>query len=260
MDLVRFLPDALSPFIHFDGLVWVLSHTKEPNSVPLFIANRPVLLPPPAFTPFTTTVMLNPRPKDPLGFKLNPVLPLPDAAIDVARNVFPQAKAFLMLFDSSFVVVYDPTEVQCHQMTMVVPKRFGGLVVELDYNYFNFSCALGPELAPRTPESTVVKIVPGNQLFLQGPRYGQEPTNPIPRDANQFIPHIYYGASARSGLLVRDSDDNVFLTTVSHLPILHNEYVSRGERLLGASAITRPVVGTEVRFEAGDEPVSDSGY
>jgi hypothetical protein len=57
-------------------------------------------------------------PKDPLPFKLNPLLPVSDEAIAVARNVFPEAKAFLTLFDSSFVVVHDQAEAVCdHKRT-----------------------------------------------------------------------------------------------------------------------------------------------
>jgi hypothetical protein len=152
------------------------------------------MLPPPAFTPFTTRAMST-APKDPLPFKLNPWLPVSDEAIAVARNVFPEAKAFLTLFDSSFVVVYDQEEVVCDHM--VVPERFGGLEVVLDYNYFNFSSALASEatvlapdsiaLEPESPAVDAKKIVPGNTLFLQGPRYGQEPTKTIPTKAIQFI-------------------------------------------------------------------------
>jgi hypothetical protein len=87
LNILPSLPEALRRFIYFDGLVWVLSHTAKPEDVPLFIANRPVMLLLPAFTPFTTTAMLPERPKDPLTFKINPLVPyLADQFIQRAQG------------------------------------------------------------------------------------------------------------------------------------------------------------------------------
>jgi hypothetical protein len=74
--------------------------------------NRPVTLPPPPeFTPFTTMAMLPERQKDPLTFKIHPLVPVSEEAIAVACTVFSEAKAFLTLFDSGSLVVYDQEEV-----------------------------------------------------------------------------------------------------------------------------------------------------
>jgi hypothetical protein len=68
------------------------------------------MLSPPAFTPFTTMTMLPARQKHPLTFKINLMVPVSEEAIAVACTVFPEAKAFLTLFDPGFVVVYDQEE------------------------------------------------------------------------------------------------------------------------------------------------------
>jgi hypothetical protein len=281
MNIRQSLPEGLKDFIHFDGLVWALAYAPKLEDVPLFIANRPVMLPPPGFTPFTTTALSPEPPKDPLTFKINPLVPVPDEVLAIACTVFPEAKMFLTLFDSSFIVVYGQ-EVMCHNMVPFMPETFGGLTVDLVNDDFDFS-ASGDEAetsdisamgnAESSDTSSVVdgaepsdtdtkKIVPGNTLFIRGPLYGQESAKTIPTKAFPFIPHIYHGTNARVGLLVRDPADNVVsLTTVSHLPICHNESVRCGEKLLGGSADPGSVVGTEVRFEADGQPVSEySGY
>lgn len=65
------------------------------RGVPLFIANRPVLLPLPPPPPSTYSGLFT-RPRDPLFEPLDSLLVLPEQAVCVALEMFKDAKAFLV--------------------------------------------------------------------------------------------------------------------------------------------------------------------
>jgi hypothetical protein len=96
LEIRQRIPDFMRHFIEFDGLVWKMPYVQNPGDVPLFIVNRPVLLPLPKFRPLSTMAFATEPPRDPLSYNSDLLISIPAEAIHIACSVFPGAKMFLV--------------------------------------------------------------------------------------------------------------------------------------------------------------------
>lgn len=101
-------------------------------AIPLKIANIPVLLFPNTVRPTSMQIHFIPRPDDPYLITLDPFSVVPDEAVRVAAETFPDASAFMLLFSGSFLVVYGlEMEEEVEEVYYRVPVAFGGCAVSL---------------------------------------------------------------------------------------------------------------------------------
>jgi hypothetical protein len=95
--------------------------------MPLFLANRPVVLIPPGihgpiFTPFDTT----PDPPDPLSDLLDPLRSLSDQEAEGIFSYFPEAAEAMIFFDNHLLLSFPDKE---SFSKAILPQSFGGLTV-----------------------------------------------------------------------------------------------------------------------------------
>ncbi|KAA8898219.1 hypothetical protein FN846DRAFT_962720 [Sphaerosporella brunnea] len=249
---MQLLPHHLR-HVMFTGHVWTLHHLPGLKDIPLFIANKPLLLPVPCSPPTTTPYPFQP-PEDPWTEALDPLKVIPKEAIDLALQTFRGADALLVFFSGSLIAVYNEK-----QEIDQIPETFGGLRVTVT-RHGSFLPTTPAKEEGFTSEDTGSKIegadtgsndsvdhqtphsrpsspldsreslqlepvrdvfVPGERVWVHGPRFGQD-----------AAPHLRYGnylyrdAFGAAGVLVRlDGDD--FLTTTTHTSALFTEYCKK---------------------------------
>ncbi|KAL1963872.1 hypothetical protein VTN77DRAFT_7678 [Rasamsonia byssochlamydoides] len=186
MDLRERLPPAiraLRSFLRFTGSVWSCDIFGDIGvAIPLFIAQAPVIVPPPIWSPVTTVVHLfDPHP-DPLSnTSIDPTKPLSEeVAVKAFEETFPGSVAILKFFDGIFVVVY-PENTDCSHLVDTIPTTFGGLYVDMATDKItpctepiDPATQSGTECLSQAPQK--VELYPGNEVALQGPLFGQQPS------------------------------------------------------------------------------------
>ena len=83
------------------------------------------------------------------------------------------------------------------------------------------------------PASADVRISPGNRLIIRGPLYGQERPEGLSHSQLTATHVLYEGSVASAGLIVAFSEEETYLTTVSHLPLIHYQKVRTARGVLG---------------------------
>ena len=217
----RLLPELLE-HIQFSGKVWSLPYVSDLEGVPLFIANRPVLLPLPP-SPASTYPGLFARPKDPLSEWLDPLVVLTEHAVRVALETFKEANAFLVFFNGAFVAVYDD-DAKYEDVIDFIPETFGGLRVSMTNHQSIFPSASGNrEISPKGPEPGPARadvsdqkhaFRPGERIYVHGPRFC-EPDSQV----SSFGNPLYMDATGCAGVLIR-MDGEEYLTTTTHTSVL----------------------------------------
>jgi hypothetical protein len=130
-------------------------------------------------------------------------------------------------------------------------------MVEATHNSFCYSSG-NPQSAQDSVERVPTEIDPGNRICIKGPHHGKPSLGKMPKGAGRYLPAMVEGSSARAGLIVQNPAGDTFLTTVSHLVVMHNELVHRGEKAYGLELTNQAVVGTEVRLAQEGEPVCNT--
>jgi hypothetical protein len=233
------------------GDVWNLQNVLQLDGIPLFIANKPVLLPGPRF-PFTTSPRVLPPPKDPWNHKIDPLMVLPEEAARLALKTFQRAREILIFFDGSLFAVYNEDE-NYDEIIDWIPKTFGGLRV-----YVTFHSPFTPSVQDKGKEvssknaglargakdttvhdegSSAFKEVssttkgadtsadderetvlePGQQIYIHGPKYGETPSS-----EEDFGSPLYMYATGAMGVRIRLKEE-IFLTTTTHTSFIYME-------------------------------------
>jgi hypothetical protein len=131
-EIKQMLPAYLRHHIKYMGHVWNLQNVLQLDDIPLFIANKPVLLPGPRFPLITTPRVLSP-PKDPWSRQIDPLMVLPEEAARLALKTFKRAREILIFFDGSLFAVYNEDE-NYDEIIDWVPETFGGLRVYVTFH------------------------------------------------------------------------------------------------------------------------------
>lgn len=217
------LPDWLGgPFANFDGRVWSVGCIHPPQPVPLFIANRPVLVPIRAQSPLSTAFQPEMLP-DPLPqLSLRADVWLPDNHVKFAFSQFPGCLGFMIFFDRTLLVIF-PKGYKCLEALNQLPEEFGGLMVGLAEEAGRFSLAdtgQQPEGRKITVPAAAPPIVrPGESIYIHGPLYGADPPPNIKSEDLDRIAPLYDSQKASIGLLLDLGEDSEghMLSTVTHL-------------------------------------------
>jgi hypothetical protein len=191
------------------------------DSVPLFIANVPVLLQVPCFLPKTLYAYVLPRPQDPIQHRIDPLQVLSDESAAVALAVFAEAESLLIFFNATFVAIYNQ-DVDCGSMAQYLPETFGGLRVLLaNRPTIVTSNPKGKEKEEVPLESTSdtghsssldrLAIKPGFPIKVRGNKYGQ----PIPLDMDPKGVINHTDSTGTAGVLL-DMDGEQYLTMATH--------------------------------------------
>lgn len=130
--LKKRLPLAIQRFVRFTGAVWSCDITKDIDDlIPLFIAQAPVVIPFPVWSPVVTIVHLCDLPSDSLSnTPIDPTKPLNESVALKAFETFPGSVALLKFLDGTFIVVY-PEDTDCSELMDTNPTQFGGLPVDV---------------------------------------------------------------------------------------------------------------------------------
>jgi len=232
---------AIGKFLHFTGTVWTCDITESINDpIPIFIAQAPVVIPPPVWCPVTSTVHLREPPSDPLaGTRIDPTKSLSESTALKAFEAFPESIALLKFLDGTFVMVY-PEDTYCTDLMDMIPTTFGVLFVDVTTNKI-VPCAETDEIRAEPAEESgpqcgpnKVELYPGRPLIVRGLLYDQEPIRPRTTSvmAARLLPYIYDSTRASAGVLLENEGDEVVLTTDSHLPLLHQRYTRKAIKKL----------------------------
>ena len=254
---------AIGRFLHFTGAVWTCDVTEcIEDPIPLFIAQAPVVIPPPVWCPVTTIVHLRQPPPDPLTSRIDPIKPLGESTALKAFEAFPGAIALMKFIDGTFVIVY-PQDTDCADLMDMVPTTFGGLAVDLTTDKIA-PCTDGMPAEPveeSGPQSgsDKIELYPGRPLIVRGLLHDQEPIRHRKASAKaaRLLPYIYDSTQASAGVLLDSGGGEVVLTTVSHLPLLHQRYTRKAIKELSLK-LQRPetALGMEVYTNDFNFPVS----
>jgi hypothetical protein len=253
-DIRKLIAHPLRLFLTFDGLVWTAAWVRLAEPLPLFIANRPVM---PAVPCYQSNMPLElSRPADPLDNKLDPRIPLTEEVVGVALETFTDAIGLMVFFNNSFFAVYEKS-VNLENVVSSVPSRFGGLRVQVTHNAISVSSG-NTESSPNDGEVQEEQILPGSSIWVKGPHFGGPPLGKPRRGAKgtaRLVPALVHGSSARAGLLIERPSGEVFLTTVSHLLVIHNDFINRGEKAYKLARTKPAVLGAKLHLDPAGEPV-----
>ena len=204
------------------------------TTIPLFLANRPVILPYPSHyevLPTFGTLYL----EDPLSKRLDPTAFLSDEDALQALQFFSPATHIMLLFSGALLISYPPT---VSLEKLVLPEYYGGLWVAKMHNrpcmtIESSSDGLkvddinvgrvavhgvksGDTTSLNVP-NIMVKVCGGDRLEVRGAKYGQTPPPDVPQ---KLIAEVIatHGASAHAGAgVVVLKQGKPCLTTVTQI-------------------------------------------
>jgi len=193
------------------------------HQMPLFLANRPVVLVPPGIhgpilVPFNAT----PDPPDPLSDLLDPLRSLSGQEVEGIFSCFPEATEAMIFFDHHLLLSFPDEE---SFSRAILPQSFGGLTVAKTIILSRLSIESTPpsQLSPVEPVATHtedrITLVGGDELIVHSALFGQDP----PEDGEKMskllseVLAVYSSSDpASAGVVVRKMGQH-YLTTVSHL-------------------------------------------
>ena len=210
-----------------------------PQPVPLFIANRPVLVPVRAQSPLSTSFQPAMLP-DPLPqLSLRADVWMSEHHVRFAFSQFPGCLGFMVFFDRRLLVIF-PRGHDCIRAMPGLPEEFGGLRVgaAVEAGHFSLGDAEQTEGNRGTiPTPAPPTVQPGEAIYLHGPLYGAAPpANIAPEDLKHIAP-LYDSQKASIGLLLDLGEEGHMLSTVSHLAGEHVRAIDQAMGYIRAKGI-----------------------
>jgi hypothetical protein len=140
------------------------------NQIPLFLTNRPVVLPLPGFRgPVFTSFDARPEPPDPLDYKLDPLRPISDKDVELLFSHFPAAAEIMVFFCSHILLCFTDQE---SLSEAILPRLYGGLTITRTLHRSRLSSGLSSQLPDISMESMPTNsrrsLLAGDELVIHG--------------------------------------------------------------------------------------------